>query len=47
MYLNDCRAKKIKADFVSKLKEFKRRPTISPYIDFHDFRAITTISALQ
>jgi len=37
-YLNDSHAKKVlKADFVGKLKEFKRRLTISPYMDYYDF----------
>lgn len=37
-YLNDSRAKKVlKADFVSKLKDFKHRLTISPYMDYYDF----------
>ncbi len=37
-YLNVSHAKKVlKADFVGKLKEFKRRLTISPYMDYYDF----------
>ncbi len=37
-YLNDRRAKYIlKSDFVGKLEGFKRRLTISPYMDYYDF----------
>ncbi|MDE7362644.1 MAG: hypothetical protein K2N38_12005 [Oscillospiraceae bacterium] len=37
-YLNDSRAKRIlKLDYVGKLKNFKRRLTISPYMDYENF----------
>ena len=37
-YLNDSRTKYIlKSDFVGKLKGFKRRLIISPYMDYYDF----------
>ena len=37
-YLNGSHAKKVlRADFVGKLKEFKRRLTISPYMDYYNF----------
>ncbi len=37
-YLNDSRAKYIlKSDFVGKLEGFKRRLTLSAYMDYYDF----------
>lgn len=37
-YLNDDRAKHIlKSDYIQKLKDFKHRLTISPYMDYNDF----------
>lgn len=45
VYLKNSRAKKIfKEDFVDRLKSFKRRPTLSPYMEYENFLSSKSIS---